>query len=139
MDCLTPHDIDEQLDSIDHENSRLMYRFGRAQQAVALIMEIRGIKVDPWERERLRYGLDQRMKRIRFVIDSLAKVVWYKPLNPLSPDQLMEFFYKRMDIEPIYNYDHKLKKRVMTCDEKALKKIEATHYYAEHIVKSILK
>ncbi|KKM05773.1 hypothetical protein LCGC14_1750680, partial [marine sediment metagenome] len=139
MDCMIPLDIEAHLDTLDTPESRSIYRFALAQQGPALSMELRGIKIDPWESNRLKRSLEKRMDRLRHIINVYARVVWYKDLNPLSPKQVCEFFYERMSVPPIYSYNPTTKKKSQTANEDALKKIRDTQYYAEPVARAILR
>lgn len=139
LDCCITYEVEEHLLSIDTVDSKRVYNFSISQQGPALAMMLQGILVDIWEKERLRTSLIRRQDRLQVLLNIYAKEVWGKRLNPLSPQQLCEFFYEAMDIEPIMRYDKISGTRKLTCDEKALTKIRDTHFYAEPIARVILR
>ena len=139
LDCCITYEVEEHLLSLDTQESKRVYAFSIAQQGPALSMMLRGILIDTWEKERLKTALLRRQERLQHILNIYAKEVWGKRLNPLSPQQLCDFFYNHMDIEPVKRYDKGTGTRKLTCDETALTKIRDTHYYAEPIARTILR
>jgi DNA polymerase I-like protein with 3'-5' exonuclease and polymerase domains len=136
LDSMVTHEVDGEIHDKGDHYTEIIYNFERAQQAVAFSMMMRGLRVDLWERKKLLAALLKRRDRVLWVLNKLAFVVWEQGLNPNSPQQLQEFFYKRMNIEPI-TISEKGVRRVTT-NEEALEKIKA-HLYARPIANCILK
>ncbi len=132
--CLTWEILDA-LKPQGDEFSDLLYDFERALQAPVLEMELRGLLIDRYEANKLIRFYESQSNRVRHIINQLAFAVWDKPLNPLSPKQLKEFFYTAMGIPEITIYD-KGQRRVST-NREALEKIE-NYRYARPTAKAIL-
>ena len=111
------------------------YEFELLQQAPALQMMLRGIRIDRQTRYKLKRDLTKEIDHLEDILDELANAVWEQPLNARSPQQLKEFFYKRMKLPEQVIYD-KGKKRVSTNIE-SLEKLRA-YIYARPIANTIL-
>ncbi len=123
--CIT-REIHPKLHSQLDDNTRIIYGFGRALQAPVLAMMTMGILTDGWEVSKLIGTYTKRKDKIYSVIQKFAIIGWGRDLNPNSPKQLKEFFYERMNIDPIYKYEKG--KRSVTVNRNALEQIQQYRY-----------
>jgi DNA polymerase I-like protein with 3'-5' exonuclease and polymerase domains len=126
--------------------SPLIYDFERALQAPALEMMLRGWKVDQYERKK---AIDELKVQVAFLNKRLQRMFAVftdgKPLgvnkktldlvNPNSPKQLQEFFYKKMHLPEVWV--SKQGKRGLSMDREALEKL-SQNYYAMPICSAIM-
>jgi len=113
-----------------------IYDFERALQAPVLEMMLRGFRIDEYER---RKGIDLLRGQITHLerhLNSMAYVVWDRPLNSRSPKQLIDFLYGAMKLPEQWKHD-KGQKRLST-DREALEKLEV-YFYARPIISTILE
>lgn len=112
-----------------------IYAFTRQLQAPYLEMMTRGFLVDQQSRRQASEGLRLRLGMLRSRLNRLAAAVWDKPLNPRSPSQLMDFFYRRMKLPEVYTYVKGVRR--LSTNREALEKLEF-HLYARPFVALIL-
>lgn len=114
----------------------VIYDFARAMQGPYLEIMQRGFLVDTTERMRAAAALRIRIASLNATLQELALAVWYRPLNPRSPAQLREFFYKVMQFPPIW-LSQKGERKLST-NREALEKLDE-FMYARPFVQLILR
>lgn len=120
---------------IQHSASQLTYNFERAMQGPALEMMQRGWRVNLFYRDRAVQFLQAQDNFLSSHLDSLATAVWGSGLNPNSPLQLKEFFFKSMGLPEQYRWDKG--RKVVTTNREALEKL-STYIYARPFTNHIL-
>ncbi len=123
--CLT-REIHPKLKSQLDEETKIIYDFERALQAPVLDMMTRGILTDPWEVSKLLSIYGKKKARIYYIIQKFAIIVWGRDLNPNSPKQMKEFFYERMNVDPIYKFEKG--RRTITTNRDALEQMQQYRY-----------
>ena len=118
-----------------HGEPGLIYNFEKALQAPYLELMQRGFRVNNSTRHRRIGDLQRRKERLGKILDELAHAVWDRPLNPNSPAQVKDFFYKAMALPEVWI--SKKGERKLSADREALEKLE-TYFYARPIVATIL-
>jgi DNA polymerase I-like protein with 3'-5' exonuclease and polymerase domains len=140
LDCCVTQDVErgmrEAYPPITHPNAYATYAFEKALQGPYLDMMLRGFAVDHSARQDAARVLHKRRENLFEKLQLLAHEVWQRPLNPASPKQLQEFFYREMCIEPVF-VSKKGIRRIST-DREALEKIEEQHFLARPLVSLIL-
>jgi DNA polymerase I-like protein with 3'-5' exonuclease and polymerase domains len=127
LDCAVTFEVWESLtndlETAEHsDNAKLIYSFERAMQAPSFVMSRRGVLVDKMWRGIVRSELLNELRLHFWRFQKLAEAVWGIPfagkkplnideetkrafsLNYNSPNQLKEFFYETLGIEPHYSY-----------------------------------
>jgi DNA polymerase I len=137
LDCLVTYEIWENLEQkFSNHATRPVYSFERALQAPYLDIMLRGFNVDQAARyqasETLRSGINQ----LRGILDEFAIAVWGKPLNPNSPKQLQEFFYRSMNLPEVWLSQKGIKK--LSTNREALEKLDA-YIFARPFINCILE
>lgn len=112
-----------------------VYQFERDLQAPAMDMSLRGFALDIAERSNAINILQANRQRLEFILFRYAMAVWGKPLNPQSPAQLIDFFYRHMGL-PEQVAIQKGVRRVST-NRESLEKLQV-YFYARPIVNVIL-
>ncbi len=135
LDAAITREVYDSLRNKISPQAKLSYDFVRAMQGPALTMMRRGIKVHVAARERLHIKMLNEMLDLQSKLDLLANAVWDRGLNPMSPKQLQEFFYRTMNI-PKIRVNSKGVSKVSTNLE-ALEKIR-TYFHARAFVELIL-
>jgi len=135
LDSCVTLEIQEEISPLLDPETQLIYNFERALQAPVLEMTLRGILCDTGEVMRLREIYEKRRKRIYYIIQQYAMVVWGQPLNPASYKQLKDFFYDTMSIPTQYIWEKGVKK--VSCNRESLEKVQQ-YRYARPIVTAIL-
>lgn len=120
----------------EYPNPPISYTFARALQAPAMEMMLRGIKVDETERREAIIKLQHRMAEMQSQLNRMAKAVWGTELNPRSPIQLQQFFYKFMRIPKIWS--SKKGKAKLSMDRETLEKLEQ-YFHTQPFVSTILR
>lgn len=134
LDCCVTLEVWNSLQAYYNE-SPITYNFERALQAPALEMMLRGFRIDLVERERSVRELREKQTQYQAILDKLAIAVWDKPLNPRSPKQLLEFFYKHLNIPEIWSSKKGVKS--LSMDRETLEKLDL-YLYARPFVACIL-
>jgi DNA polymerase I-like protein with 3'-5' exonuclease and polymerase domains len=112
-----------------------VYAFERALQGPALDMMLNGFKIDRnWQAKSIKM-LEVELTQIEERLDRLAHAIWDQSLNPRSPTQLTEFFFRTMRIPEIWTSKKGVRK--LSTDRDALEKISA-YFHAAPIVSLIL-
>lgn len=134
LDCCLTLEVFEEM-SRTFNKAPEIYAFERAMQAPYLDMMLRGFRIDRLSREHAAHDLRQRIARLQDILNQFANAVWDKPLNPASPKQLQEFFYKRMRLPEVW-LSQKGEKKLST-NREALEKLEV-YLHARPIIACIL-
>lgn len=111
------------------------YNFEKAMQAPYLEIMQRGFRIDVISRKAAVMELTTKKNKLQEILDEFADAVWDAPLNPRSPKQLQEFFYKAMLIPEIMISQKGVKKMAM--NREVLEKLEK-YLYARPFVNLIL-
>lgn len=133
--CITREVFDEINPQLT-PNTQKIYDFSRALQAPVLDMVTRGVRVDPVARKQLLDYYLGKVRHYQAYLDQMAKAVWDKELNPDSPYQLQEFFYKVMGYPEVRS--RKGKEMKVSTDRNALEYMAAMYIYARPIIAVIL-
>lgn len=122
-----------------------IYSFSRALQGPYLEIMQRGFAVDQMSRAhasaelRRRIGLNEfgqpTGEGLRQTLNEFAQAVWGKPLNPRSPAQLKDFFYRAMGLPEVW-ISQKGERKLST-NRETLEKLEV-YLYARPIIACIL-
>jgi len=134
FDCCLTHEIYAKFMQ-NRAQAEPAYSFELALQAPVLEMMLRGFRVDPTARELGIEKVQIELKRLDYVVQTLADAVWDKGLNPNSGPQLKDFFYNHLGITPIQEWIKGELKFPM--NRATLEKIE-NYYQARPIVNAIL-
>lgn len=108
LDCCLTLEIFEELTALGAPPP--VYSFSRALQAPALAMMQRGFRIDEYERQKGLEALRAQRETLMVVLQEFSAAVWDRPLNPASPKQLSEFFYRTMGLPVQFNFSHGQKK-----------------------------
>lgn len=139
LDCCLTHEVFTRLLEDDAaEKAMISYNFVRAMQAPAMAMSMRGIKIDKHKRNTLISSLQRRISKLETQLNELAYVIWKDNLNPRSPKQIKDFFYKHMRLAPVMEYNSQKKTREVSTSATALTKL-AMDYRARPFVAHILR
>lgn len=150
LDCCVTFEVLEELNRMSNQVPEI-YNFERALQAPVLEIMLRGFKINQYEREKVLRSLRETVRRIGGMKDQsdgkealkrpdgilqrYAFAIWGKPLNPNSPKQLQEFFYKHLHLTEIWISDKG--KRRLSMNREVLEKL-SQHYLAMPIISAIL-
>ena len=136
LDCCLTHEIcgviREQLDDV----TRGTYELRFALQAPVLEMNLRGVKIDLEERERLLRNYAERAKRISAQLDRILLEGVGTTCKWSSPKQLMELFYGVLGIPPVKRRGAN-GEMVPTVNRGALEKL-TNYFVAQPIISHIL-
>jgi DNA polymerase-1 len=132
MDSLLTHEI---FHKIVEQGQPSVYTFERALQAPFLEMMLRGFKINQAEKERQASRLRDEIKIIQHNLDTLASAVWGRGLNPASPAQCKDFFYKTMQFPE--QWSKKGANKTLTTNREALEAIDI-YFNARPFVACIL-
>lgn len=150
LDACVTFEVLEELQRLTNQTP-LIYDFERALQAPILEIMLRGFKIDQFERNRAMNELRGVIRRLGGmddqcngkvaaaapdgVLQQYAFAVWGKPLNPRSPKQLVEFFYKYLRLPEQWISDKGTRK--LSMNREVLEKLQE-HYLALPIISAIL-
>lgn len=112
-----------------------IYNFEKAIQAPYLEIMQRGFRVDEISRRAAVESLRKQENQLREILNQFADAVWDKPLNPRSPQQLQEFFYKKMHLPEQWISQKGIKK--LSMNREVLEKLDQ-YLYARPFVATIL-
>lgn len=135
LDTCVTMEVHEQLNRIFNQEPSV-YSFERALQAPYLEIMKRGFAVDTLAREQASRELMDRLGQLQLILNEYAMATWSKPLNPRSPPQLKDFFYKAMGLPEIW-ISQKGERKLST-NRETLEKLEERYLYARPIVACIL-
>ena len=135
LDCAVTLEVWKNLQASRTPASDISYSFVSAMRGPALAMMLRGIRIDMEARAQALDEYKGKISRIQSIMDKFAFAVWDKPLNPRSPIQCKDFFYKAMNIPAIISY--KKGERKESADRDTLEKLMA-YLHPRPIIKCIL-
>lgn len=136
LDASITAEVFQALEPKMSDYAKGVYIFSRAMQSPVLTMMRRGIKVDLQARAEFVDRNKKLLEKLEHRLNRLAYEIWGKPLNPRSPKQLKEFFYKTLNIPP--QYAIVAKRRTISTGREALEKV-ALYFSAKIFVSHILK
>lgn len=99
------------------------YTMSRAMQGPALTMMRRGVRIDMAERDRLIIIFEARQQKFAAMFARLTREGLGREINPQSPQQLKQLFYRLLGCDEIKRYDKTKRERVVTCNREALEKL----------------
>lgn len=115
-DCIRTFECDEVIQAVvDRLGIRGPHDFQQSLFGPVLRTMVRGVRVDETRR---KWMLGQLKNHASELQREVEEMVGYA-LNPKSPKQMQNFFYKEMGLPPIRNR----KTKALTCDDEALKKL----------------
>lgn len=135
LDTCVTFEVHQELQRLFNREPPI-YSFERALQGPYLEMMQRGFRVDTLGREMASRDLRERIAQLSEILDEYAKAVWGKGLNPRSPQQLKDFFYKSMGFPEIW-ISQKGERKLST-NRETLEKLEERYLHARPIVACIL-
>lgn len=138
LDCSVTDEVWEEIFKDARAETLQTYDFVRAMQTPAMLMALRGIRIDMVKRNKWIAEMGHRVETLQRHLDAIAEAIWDQPLNPRSPQQLKDFFYTVMRCEKQYKYDKIKKERVVSCDRNALEAL-TVNFHARPIVSNILR
>ncbi len=115
------------------EPSERVYRFERAIQIPAMMMQMRGMRVDEKAARNSIRALRKAKAKAEAILNRLAEAEWGKGLNPRSPKQMTDFFYRHLGCKPYKN-----KKGSPTCDIDALMRLQKRDPITRPYIKLVL-
>ena len=136
LDCCVTLEIFEVLDKQLDNVSRNTYNFSLALQAPILEMNMAGVLVDHYEKNRLIEAYEREQTLVRANLDKIILGAFDDRINPASPADLTRLFYAVMGLPPV-------RKRKpdgsygTTTNREALEKLSA-YLIAEPIIAHIL-
>lgn len=129
--------------ALPQHDQGLVYNLARAMQGPAMEMMLRGVLVDPMERDRALTDLHQRLTGINTALAQLVHAISgqtsgfdQRPYFYNSSDQIKHLFYDVMRIKPIEKHFRGETKTPM--DEETLEKIRVRYPTARVIASAIL-
>lgn len=144
LDCAVTLEVHQELQKLFNKPPAI-YSFERALQGPYLEIMQRGFAVDSLAREHAARGLRDRIGLdglgrptglgLLGTLNEFSMAFWSKPLNPRSPAQLKDFFYKAMGLPEIW-ISQKGERKLST-NRETLEKLE-TYLYARPIIACIL-
>lgn len=134
LDCCVTFEVHSELNRLFNQPPAI-YDFERALQGPYLEIMQRGFKVDSLARQQAGAELRSRIDHLQTTLNLFSQAFWGKPLNPRSPVQLKDFFYKAMGLPEVW-ISQKGERKLST-NRETLEKLE-TYLYARPIVACIL-
>jgi len=134
LDCCITLEIREVLEEL-FPSTPVTYAFERALQGPYLEIMQRGFRVNETARRSAASALRERRDNLEAMLNEFAFAVWDKPLNPRSPKQLADFFFKSMRLPEVW-LSQKGQRKLST-NREALEKLE-TYLYARPFIACIL-
>lgn len=134
LDCCVTLEVLEELGK-QFNAPPAIYSFERALQAPYLEIMLRGFAVDELARRRASSELRARATHLQGILNQLADAVWSKPLNPRSPTQLKDFFYRALRLPEVW-LSQKGERKLST-NREALEKLEG-YLHARPFIACIL-
>lgn len=135
LDCAVTFEVFEKIRPLQGNADLVSYKFAKALQAPILEIMDRGFRIDDYER---RIGIAKLTEEITFLqslLNDYACAVWGKGLNPQSPKQLIDFFYRSMKLPEIWISQKGVKK--LSTNREALEKLDV-YFHARPIISCIL-
>ena len=134
LDCCVTVEVWEELQS-QRARAEGIYSFERALQGPYLEIMLRGFRVDLVRRVEAARRLRAQQGRLQSILDQLATAVWDRGLNPRSPQQLQEFFYRSLHLPEIW-LSQKGERKLST-NREALEKLDQ-YLHARPFIAAIL-
>lgn len=134
LDCCLTQELKEKLAPQMDNYAQKTYRYQMALQGPILDMMFSGIRVNLAQRDRQRRELEKTQERLLQILHRLTMEVMGKPLNPASPKQCIELFYKVLNLPPIYARG----KKSPTTDNAALEQLKK-YFYARPFCSIIIQ
>lgn len=134
LDCAVTFEVHDELNRLFNRPPEI-YSFERALQGPYLEIMQRGFCVDQHARELAQKELRARIEGLQSTLDEFAQVFWGKGLNPRSPVQLKDFFYRVMGLPEVW-ISQKGERKLST-NRETLEKLE-TYLYARPLISCIL-
>ena len=135
LDCCVTHEVRSEMVRGRNEDLPAIYSFERALQAPYLEIMNRGFAVDDLSRRHASESLHQRIAGLQLTLNRMADAVWGRGLNPRSPKQLQEFFYRAMRLPEIWISQKGVRK--LSMNREVMEKLEI-YLYARPIIACIL-
>ncbi len=134
LDCCVTFEVHNELNRIFNQEPDI-YSFERALQGPYLEIMQRGFLVDQTSRQQAARELRARIETLQSILDELAVPVWGRGLNPRSPKQLKDFFYKWLALPE--QWISQKGERKLSTNREVLEKLEQ-YMYARPIIACIL-
>lgn len=134
LDCCVTFEVHAELNRIFNQEPEI-YSFERALQGPYLEIMQRGFLVDQTSREMAARELRTRIEYLQQLLNELAEPVWGRGLNPRSPAQLKDFFYKWLALPE--QWISQKGQRKLSTNREVLEKLEQ-YMYARPIIATIL-
>jgi len=134
LDCCITLEVREELGR-QFNQPPAIYEFEKALQGPYLEIMLRGFKVDELGRRQAAQALRDRIAKLDRTLQTMACSVWGKPLNPRSPTQLVDFFYRVMHLPEVWLSQKGVRK--LSTNREALEKLEV-YLHARPIISCIL-
>jgi DNA polymerase I-like protein with 3'-5' exonuclease and polymerase domains len=126
--------IDAQLDN----STRFIYRHEMELQKLCLEMSTKGFPINLFTLADLLHKLEQREIRAMHILHSCTQAIGFGLLNPNSPKQVADFFYRFLRLPAITTYDSKTRQQKITTDIKAMEKLRENYPISVVFVNAIL-
>ena len=137
FDVVTPHEILEAVRPRMTPNQLAFYDFERNLQGPAVSMMLNGCNVDPGYLQIVLTEHKAKWTELNRYVQQLAKAVWDEGLNVRSPLQMKEFFYGESGFNCKPKFTGTGTKRRVTCERKALEKVQQENYYTYPVIAAI--
>ena len=98
--CITK-EIWETLQPMRDAEVDLVYGFEIAMLAPALEMSLRGMLTDPDQVSLMIHDLNQQNSKLEHILHQYTSVFQETPLNPRSPVQVKNFFFKTLGLKEV--------------------------------------
>lgn len=134
--CLTTEVFEEVRNQYGPRVPEGIYSFERALQGPYLEIMQRGFLVDDLARREAATELRSQMDLSLSLLNEFAGAVWDKPLNPRSPKQLQDFFYRTMKLPEIWISQRG--ERKLSLNREVLEKLHDSYPYTRPLVNCIL-
>lgn len=134
LDCMVTLEVFEALSRLANVPP-FAYDFSRAMQGPILEIMLRGFKVNRSTVEMVKADVHRKIATLNHNLQTMAVAVWGRPLNPRSPAQLCDFFYKHMRLPEQWIRQKGVRK--LSMNREVLEKLEI-HLFARPIVACIL-
>lgn len=137
LDSAVTLEIKNALISQMDEVAKRTYEFSLSLQAPVLSMMRFGFRVDPLERANAIKDFDTKAEFLLKRLNRIAEAVWGKPLNPNSPKQVNDFFYRALKLPVQRKKNKQTGEYGETSDRNALETLES-YFNAALIVRHIM-
>lgn len=97
------------------------YAFEQGLQGVALEMMLTGFRIDPHWRATQINRLERECERLQAALNLIAREISGQDLNPNSPAQLVDFFYRRLKLPEVWISQKGVRK--LSTNREALEKL----------------